>query len=118
LLPFSLSSIIASSQLCCPALSGKFLHIAKLSALFPTLSSPRGRALAQFPKFVLEDKHCSIQNFNMGATDKEFWEVQSWSCSNVSVIPVLHCDGNLLVCSGTKLWFERFGIKDFQTSKT
>ena len=73
---------------------------------------------AQFPKFVLEDKHCSIQNFNMGATDKEFWEVQSWSCSNVSVIPVLHCDGNLLVCSGTKLWFERFGIKDFQTSKT
>lgn len=89
-MPFSLSSIIASSQLCRPALSGKFLQIAKLSALFPTLSSPRGCALAQFPKFVLEDKHGSIQHFNMGATDKEFWEVQSWSCSNVSVIPVLH----------------------------
>ena len=103
-----------------PALSGKFLQTAKLSGLCPTLSFPRGRALAQFPKFVLEDKHRSIQNFNMGATDKEFWEVKSWSCSNVSVIPVFHCDGNLLVCLGTKLWFERFGIKDFQiqTSET
>ena len=94
------------------------MQIAKLSALFPTLSSPRGRALAQFPKFVLEDEHCSIQIFNMGATDKEFWEVRSWSHGDVSVMHVLHCDGSLLFCSGTKLWLERFGIKDFQTSKT
>lgn len=46
-MPFSLSSIITSSQLCRPALSGKFLQIAKLSALFPTLSSPRAGSVSQ-----------------------------------------------------------------------
>lgn len=45
----------------------KVVQTAKLSALFPTLHAPRGRALAQFPRFVLEDKHGSIQTFNMGA---------------------------------------------------
>lgn len=39
----------------------KVLQITKLNALFPTSSSPRGRALAQFPKFVLEDKHRSFK---------------------------------------------------------
>lgn len=68
----------------------KVWQITKLNALFPTLSSSRGRALAQFPKFVLEDKHHSIQIFNVGATDKEFWEVKSCSHGDVSMIHVLH----------------------------
>lgn len=46
--------------------------------------------LAQFPKFVLEDKSYSIQIFNVGATDKEFGEVKSWSRGDVSVMCVLH----------------------------
>lgn len=50
----------------------------------------RGSALAQFPKFVLEDKQGSIQVFNVGATDKEFWEVKSWSHGDVSVIHILY----------------------------
>lgn len=68
----------------------KVLQIAKLNALFPTLSSPGGCALAQFPKFVLEDKYCSIQIFNVGATDKELGEVKSWSRGDLSVMRVLH----------------------------
>lgn len=68
----------------------QILQTAKLNALFPTLSSPRGRALAQFPKFVLEDKHHSIQIFNVGAADKKFWEVKSWSDRDVSMKHVLY----------------------------
>lgn len=61
-----------------------------LNALFPTTYSPRGRVLAQFPKFVLEDEHRAIQIFNVGATDKEFWKVKSWSHDDVSMIHVLY----------------------------
>lgn len=86
--------------------------IAKLNALFPTLSSPSGCALAQFPKFVLEDKHRSIQIFNVGATDKEFWEVKSWRHGDVSVIHVLHLMKHIILPRNSAavrvVWDERF----------
>lgn len=57
---------------------------------FSYIQLSQGRVLAQFPKFVLEDKHHSIQIFNVGATDKAFWEVKSWSCGDISVIHILY----------------------------
>jgi hypothetical protein len=38
----------------------------------------------------LEDKHHSTQSFNVGAADKEFWEVRNWSHSDVSMKHVLY----------------------------
>lgn len=96
----------------------KVLQITKLNVLFPTLSSPEGVLWLSFPSLFWKTSTAQSK-FSM-------WEQLIKSSGKLKArVTVMFpwyiyfvLDGNLLFCSGTKLWLERFGIKDFQTSKT
>lgn len=75
------------------------LQTAKLKALFPTWSCPRGRALAQFPAFVLEDEHRSVRIFNVGANDQKFGAVLKLEPQRCCRDPRSAPGGDLLFCS-------------------
>lgn len=93
------------------------LQTAKLAALFPTWSCPRGRALAQFPAFVLEDEHRSVRIFNVGANDQKFGAVLKLEPRPCFRDPHSAPGSDLLFCS-ERPWLGGAAMKDFSDLKT
>lgn len=111
-----LSSIITSSQLCRLALSGKLCKLQSSVPFFLHCTLPEGGPWLSFPGLFWKTSTAQSKLSTWEQTDKEFWEVKSRSHGDVSMIRVLHCDGSLLFCSGTRL-FRKVWDKGFSNLK-